>query len=111
MKIFRILLLSFVVFTIFNCKRKSDENILLLADREAPMGWIYLRMYNDKTFEFISSGLFCDDIYSGTYRIQNDTMNFEYSYEIPKAGKTAIIENQYVKYLDSPEILQIKLKN
>lgn len=111
MKIFRIILLSLVIFSVLNCKRKSDKITLLLADREAPMGWISLKMYDDKTFEFISSGLFTDDIYPGTFKIHNDTIYFEYAKKIPKPGKTAIIEYHYIKYLDAPEILQIKLNN
>ena len=108
MKIFRNILFSFTIFFVLNCKRKSNENALLLADREAPMGWISLRMYNDKTFEFIYSGLFTDDIYPGTFKVHNDTIYFEYSEKTPKAGKIAIIEYHNVK-LDAPEILQIKL--
>ena len=109
MKIFRIILMSFIIFSILNCKRKSDENVLLSADREAPMGWISLKMYDDKTFEFISSGLFTDDIYPGTFKVHEDTIYFKYSEKIPKAGKTALIEHNYVKYLGAPELLKIKL--
>ena len=49
------------------------------ADREAPLGWIYLNMYDDKSFEFISKGMIrSKDIYAGNYSIKNDTIYFKY---------------------------------
>lgn len=108
MKIFRIILLSFIVFSFLNCNRKSDKNTLLLADREAPMGWISLKIYDDKTFEFISSGIFSDDVYPGTYKIHNDTIYFEYSEIIPHAGKIAVIDRKHIRYINSQETVEIK---
>lgn len=111
MKIFRIILLSIAIFSVLNCKRKSNKDVLLLADREAPMGWISLKMYSDKTFEFISSGFLSDDIYPGTYRIHNDTIYFEYSQMMPYAGKIAVTNRKCIKYIACayPETLEIKL--
>ncbi|MDN3692200.1 hypothetical protein QWZ06_07960 [Chryseobacterium tructae] len=46
-----------------------------MADREAPLGWISLKMYDDKSFEFISQGMMRDkDIYKGSYKLKNDTL-------------------------------------
>jgi hypothetical protein len=57
----------------------------LLADREAPLGWIYLKMYDDKSFEFISQGMVRDkEVYSGNYEIKNDTLYFNYKDSIQK---------------------------
>ncbi|MEO8516905.1 MAG: hypothetical protein ABI426_09175 [Flavobacterium sp.] len=110
MKIFRIIIQIFIVFLMINCKGRSDENAILLADREAPMGWISLKIYNDNTFEFISSGLFSDDVYPGTVRISNDTLYFKYSEKIPKSGKTAVINKRYVTYIDGKYTEMIEIK-
>lgn len=109
MKIFRIILLSFIVNFLICCKR-SDKDTILLADREAPLGWIYLKMYNDNTFEFISKGFIFDDVYPGTYELSHDTIYFEYSEKIPEAGKIALIHKNFVKYIAGtyPENVIIK---
>lgn len=109
MKIFRIFIMNLLVLSAISCSRKSNENVILLADREAPMGWIYLKIYNDNTFEYISKSISDQQVFPGTVRISNDTLYFKYSVEIPKAGKTAIINKNYVQYLESPELVEIKL--
>ncbi|WP_223605651.1 hypothetical protein [Chryseobacterium sp. OSA05B] len=84
------------------------------ADREAPLGWIYLKMYDDKSFEFISQGIMRDkDIYEGNYKLKNDTFYFKYKDSIPKAGSKAIIQKGFVIYLNGnySESLQVKLNN
>lgn len=82
-----------------------------LADREAPLGWVYLRIYKDKTFEFESRGLERrGDIYGGTVELKNDTLYFKYSDSIPKAGNKAILTKKSVSYFDGEyhESLEIK---
>jgi len=37
--------------------RVKPKKAVLVADREAPLGWAYLKIYEDKSFEFISKGL------------------------------------------------------
>jgi hypothetical protein len=109
-RVFQIIILSFLIFSSINCNRKSDENAILLADREAPLGWMYLKVYNDNTFEYISKGFIFDDTYPGTVRISHDTLYFKYSTEVPKYfGKTAVANKIYVEYLDSSEFIEIKL--
>lgn len=110
MKAFHITLLGFIFFLMISCKGKSDENVILLADREAPMGWISLKIYDDNTFEFISSGLFFDDVYPGTVRISNDTLYFKYSEKVPKSGKIAVINKKYVTYIDGKYTEMIEIK-
>ncbi|MBL1220331.1 hypothetical protein JET18_05745 [Chryseobacterium sp. L7] len=104
----------FFIFVI-GCKNdKTERKTVLLADREAPLGWIYLKMYDNETFEFISRGVRVDeDIYSGTYSFKNDTLYFKYKNSIPKAGSKAIIEKGFINYLDGayPESIQIKSNN
>ncbi len=109
---------SFLIIVIFlsfcgcdNVKIIQDKHPLLLADREAPLGWVYLKIYKDKSFEFISAGLRDKTIYSGTYKLNNYTIYFNYKDSIPKAGKKAIITNRFVSYIGGiyPESLEIKL--
>lgn len=99
-----------LILIILSCKDERKE--VLLADREAPLGWIYLKIYDDKSFEFISKGIMRDnDIYKGNYELKNDTLYFKYNDSIPKAGSKAIIQNGYVSYINGsyPESVQIKL--
>ncbi|MBX2846354.1 MAG: hypothetical protein KTR13_09085 [Saprospiraceae bacterium] len=102
----------FALFTLLACvdgRRKVEP--VLLADREAPLGWIYLRVYEDQTFEFESRGLERrGDIYSGKLSIKNDTLFFSYESAIPSAGSIAITDGKYIAYINGeyPERLSIK---
>ena len=99
-----------LILTLFSCNRTEKET-LLLADREAPLGWVFLRIYKDKTFEFESRGLERrGDIYSGTVDLRNDTLYFKYSDSIPRAGNKAILTEKFVSYFSGeyPESLEIK---
>ncbi|MBU2928201.1 hypothetical protein [Winogradskyella psychrotolerans] len=91
--------------------KKKERETILLADREAPLGWVYLRIYKDKTFEFESRGLErVGDIYAGNVELKNDTIYFKYLDSIPKAGNKAILTEKFVSYFngDYPERLEIK---
>ena len=82
-----------------------------MADREAPLGWVYLRIYDDSTFQFESRGLRQGDIYSGKVKITADTLFFNYIDSIPAAGKTAVYNSARVAYIDGqyPESMPITL--
>lgn len=85
---------------------------ILLADREAPLGWMYLRIYEDSTFEFESRGLERKgDIYSGFVIVKSDTLIFIYKDSIPKAGSIALYNKERVVYINGmyPESLGIKV--
>lgn len=78
---------------------KPEPN--LLADREAPLGWVYLRTYPDSSFEFILTGLRDRTIYPGKYSVKADTIFFDYTDSIPKLNSTkAIYINNSIVYLD-----------
>ena len=101
-----------ILIIITSCK--EEKKTVLLADREAPLGWIYLKMYDDYTFDFISRGALRDeDIYSGNYNIKSDTVYFKYNDSIPNAGSRAIIKDGFVNYLNGKyrESVEIKLNN
>lgn len=82
---------------LISCASK-EKNAILLADREAPMGWVYLRIYADSSFEFESSGMRNSDIYKGLATIKNDSIYFDYEDEIPKVGNKAIFSKGYINY-------------
>lgn len=104
--------LFLILIGIFSCTTdKVEKKAVLLADREAPLGWIYLEMYKDKTFKFTSKGMRDDDVYLGNYNLKNDTLYFKYNDSIPNAGSKAVIKDGYVSYINGtyPESVQIKL--
>ena len=96
----RIVQIAIVVLIFTSCsfdsKQKEgqdDKVIILSADREAPLGWVYLRIYQDSTFEFESAGLRKGEIYKGKALITMDMICFNYIDSVPKAGQTAISYN------------------
>ncbi len=101
----------FITFLLVSCTQPSKKAILL-ADREAPLGWVYLRVFEDYSFEFESRGLERKgQVYAGLIELKKDTIIFIYNDSIPKAGTKALIRNDYVSYLEGtyPESLKIKL--
>jgi hypothetical protein len=98
-------------FILTSCNQKEEKETLLMADREAPLGWVYLRIYKDNTFEFESRGLERrGNIYNGSVKIINDTLHFKYLDSIPKPGTNAILSKNSVSYFggEYPETLIIK---
>lgn len=87
------------------------ENAILLADREAPIGWVYLRIFKDSSFEFESRGFGGGTVYSGKAEIISDTIFFFYKDSIPKAGNTAVYSDKYVAFTNGsyPERVEISL--
>ena len=88
----------------------KNERAILLADRKTPLGWVYLRIFNDSTFEFESRGLERrGDIYAGRAKITPDSIFFYYQDFIPKAGNKAVYSNKYVAFTNGtyPERLEI----
>ncbi|MDN5216904.1 hypothetical protein QQ020_32840 [Fulvivirgaceae bacterium BMA12] len=101
----------FLILTLTFCNRTEQKETLLLADREAPLGWVYLRIYKDKTFEFESRGLERrGNIYSGTMDLKNDTIYFNYSDSIPKAGNKAMLTERLVLYFNGAYAERLEIK-
>ena len=106
-----LMVLITLVLTLDACRQAEKKETLLLADREAPLGWVYLRVYEDKTFEFESRGLERKgDIYTGTVEFKNDTLIFKYLDSVPKAGSSAILTKKYVSYLDGAYSERLEIK-
>jgi hypothetical protein len=103
----RFLLLFTILIWFSHCNNSDsvpEKKPILLADREAPVGWTYLRIYEDSTFEF------SDTKYQGKVIINNDTLIFQYENSVPKVGKIAIIKEDYIIYTGGlREELEIKL--
>lgn len=99
-----------MTFFFYSCSDRKDK-LVLSADREAPLGWIYLNLYNDDSFELISKGVRNKEIYSGNYRIDEDTIYFKYKDSIPTAGSIAVLENGYIRYINGKysETVEIKI--
>ena len=85
--------------------KKDKKELLLQADREAPLGWVYLRIYKDSTFEFESRGVRTSTVYQGKAEINKYQIRFNYTDSIPKAGSLAIYDKNSVYYTngDYPE--------
>lgn len=95
-----------------NSTSRTEKTPILKADREAPLGWVYLTIYQDSTFEFTLTGIRADkDVFKGKVDIRNDSLFFSYSDSIPRAGKTAVYNDKAVAYIDGeyPERLNISL--
>ena len=93
-----------------NSSVRTEKTPILKADREAPLGWVYLTIYQDSTFEFKLTGIRGDgDIYKGKVQIDKDSLFFAYSDSIPRAGKTAVYNDKVVAYIDGeyPERVNI----
>ena len=109
--------LIFGLLLLISCSTKNKEDkkeLLLRADREAPLGWVYLRIYQDSTFEFESRGLRTSTVYKGKAEIDKYQIRFNYTDSIPKAGSLAIYDKNTVYYTNGeyPErvgITQTKL--
>jgi hypothetical protein len=104
--------LIMIFLTGCNSQTPDQRKPILLADREAPLGWVYLRVYEDSTFEFESRGLEREGtIYPGKIELIGDTIVFHYRDSIPKAGARAILTKNWVSYFGGkyPESVEIKL--
>lgn len=94
-----------------NGPSRPTKEPILLADREAPLGWVYLKVYEDSTFEFTLTGLRGGTTYPGRVTIHDDTLEFHYTDSIPAVGTLAVIGEHQVFYIagDYPEAPAIRL--
>lgn len=102
-----------LVLLFLGCKKEKVRQPILLADREAPLGWLYLRIYADSTFEFESRELERKGtIYTGHAHITKDSIFFHYNDSVPYAGSKAAYNKKFVSYDASKngrETLEIKV--
>tara|TARA_R110001583_G_scaffold194249_1_gene364763 strand:+ start:1631 stop:1975 length:345 start_codon:yes stop_codon:yes gene_type:complete len=93
-----VIITIFLLFLFVSCKKDFAKNAMLMADREAPIGWNYLRIYKDSTFQFEYRSFPKSRFHEGIIKIINDTLNFEYFDSIPAFGNKAIIDRKYLIY-------------
>lgn len=103
------LILAFIL--ILSCNRDLIKDGILMAEREAPIGFNYLRVFRDSTFEFEYKSFPKSKFHTGKIRILNDTIIFKYDDSIPAFGEKAIINGKKLIYIDGiyTEILEIWL--
>ena len=96
---------------ITSCKRDLIKDGILMAEREAPIGFNHLRVFRDSTFEFEYKSFPNSKLHSGKIRIKNDTIIFKYDDSIPAFGDKAIIDGKKLIYTNGNynEILEIWL--
>ncbi len=111
-KVSLVVLASLAISSCGNSTRSVEKPILLKADREAPLGWAYLTIYQDSTFEFTLTGIRgVGYTYKGKVEIGRDSLFFVYSDSIPRAEKTSIYNDKVVAYIDGeyPERVNISM--
>ena len=90
---------------------KSAKKTVFSAGRKAPLGWVFLEIYDNKSFEFTSQGIRIKSVYPGIVKLTNDTLYFTYNDSIPTVGNVAVISHKRVSYVEGmyPESLEIKI--
>jgi len=85
------------------------ENIILYANREAPLGWIHLTIYKDSTFEYKSLGIRTEKVWKGKALIKKDSIQFKYKDSVPIIGEKAYYTDKYVDYFEMEGNGKIKI--
>ncbi|CAG5079956.1 hypothetical protein [Parvicella tangerina] len=95
----KIQILMLLNIILLSCNN-SNKRAIIEASREASLGEMSLKLYDDQTFELESRGLRQTDRFFGTYTIINDTITFSYHSIIPKAGNKAVITPHSISYFN-----------
>ena len=90
------LIISFI--TLISCKRDLVKDGILMAEREAPIGFNHLRVFKDSTFEFEYTNFPNNKMYKGKMNVINDTLYFDYTDSTPIFGNKAIIKKNLLIY-------------
>jgi hypothetical protein len=76
------------------CSSTPKKTPILLANREAPLGWAYLRVFKDSTFVLENRSLIGKDVYSGSVEFKNDSLFLITKNPIPRFGNTVVIKRK-----------------
>lgn len=109
-KTIKILSILLLITSCTSNSKVADKETILLADREAPIGWIYLRIFADSTFEFESRSMRDSQVYNGKAEITKGNIHFSYKDSVPAAGKTAIYDQRTVSYIDGDYSERVEVK-
>lgn len=104
-------LLSMIFLSIACENNVPPKEAVLLADMQSPMGWNYLRIYKDLTFQFESKKLLKSTFYEGSVYIEGNVLYFNYKDTVPSFGDMATIDGVFITFDNglSNEILEISL--
>ncbi len=71
----------------------SGPDPIIVASREAPLGYVVMQLYDDGTFAFENRGLrsTSEETYKGTFVNHHDTLSFLFQAVPPWAGCTSAI--------------------
>ncbi len=107
----KLLIFLFIIAMILSCKRDLIKDGILMAEREAPIGFNHLRVFRDSTFEFEYKSFPNSKLHTGKITMENDTINFIYEDSIPAFGDKAIIDGKKLIYTNGNynEVLDIWL--
>jgi hypothetical protein len=94
-----------------SCFSDSDKDVLIRAQREAPLGMVKLTIYEDRSFIFEFTGLRSQQttLFKGQVEYSQDSLFFKYNDSIPGAGKIAVFDNNSIRFIagDYPESFTI----
>ncbi len=89
-----------LIINLVSCHKDKSKDAILMAEREAPIGWNHLRIYKDSTFEFEYTSFPNSKFHKGEISILEDTLNFYYINSIPAFGSKAIIDGDKLIYTE-----------
>ena len=87
---------SILAGLLLGCHREEPTDLLLSAEREAPVGWVRVRLFRDSTFEL---SLDRGSWKRGTFRTARDTFYFDYLGETDSQRHMAVIRDKRLCFL------------
>jgi hypothetical protein len=103
-----------VIFTACSSSHGREKEPVLIAGREAPLGWVTLKLYADNSFDLINGGMRASDSesYPGSYRTVGDTLIFAYRDSVPDQGcDRALRTDRFIVFDGCLGSLEIQNKN
>ena len=89
--IYRLLLAGMLLVMLAGCHDEAPTDLLLAAEREAPIGWVRVRLFRDSTFELsLNRGSWK----RGTFRTVRDTFLFDYLGETDSVRQRAVVNGK-----------------
>ena len=78
------------------CHDEAPTDLLLAAEREAPIGWVRVRLFRDSTFELsLNRGSWK----RGTFRTAQDTIIFDYLGETDSLRQRAVVVENELRFI------------
>lgn len=90
------LVLIAAVSLLGSCNNEKPTDLLLAAEREAPVGWVRVRLFRDSTFEL---SLDRGSWKRGTFKMARDTFLFEYLGETDSLRQRAMVVENELRFI------------